>query len=156
MLQSKIRYGMSKMLQMALQHIGLTIIVCFVPTLVLQASVSSLRAEWQSELAGLKSELDHKRRQAAAALKAKQEEEDLKVRGRGAARIECSRLSSHSLTAGCVPSRSVLILLRTRSSSAPWYMHMHHCRCCCCWYCPCFTLGARLPGAAALVGLAAG
>lgn len=48
--------------------------------LLLQASVSLLRAEWQSELAGLKSELDHKRRQAAAALKAKQEEEDLKVR----------------------------------------------------------------------------
>jgi hypothetical protein len=84
MLQSKIRYGMSKMLQMALQHIRLTSrIVWLVPTLVLQASVSSLRAEWQSELAGLKSELDHKRRQAAAALKAKQEEEDLKVRGRG-------------------------------------------------------------------------
>jgi hypothetical protein len=50
---------------------------------LLQASVTSLRAEWQAELAGLKSELDHKRRQAAAALKAKQEEEDLKVRRGG-------------------------------------------------------------------------
>jgi aspartate/tyrosine/aromatic aminotransferase len=52
---------------------------------LLQASVTSLRNEWQAELAGLKSELDHRRRQAAAALKAKQEEEDFKVRGRVAA-----------------------------------------------------------------------
>lgn len=47
--------------------------------LLVQASLSSLRAEWQAELAALKSDVEHKRRQAAAALKAKQEEEDLKV-----------------------------------------------------------------------------
>lgn len=49
-----------------------------VPTL-LQASLSSLRAEWSSELAALKADIEHKRRLAAAALKARQEEEDLKV-----------------------------------------------------------------------------
>jgi aspartate/tyrosine/aromatic aminotransferase len=46
---------------------------------MLQTSVSSLRAEWQSELATLKAEVDHKRRLTAAALKARQEEEDIKV-----------------------------------------------------------------------------
>eukprot|EP00775_Hariotina_reticulata_P010320 gene10320-10477_t len=44
-----------------------------------QTSLSSLRAEWQSELAALKAEVDHKRRLTAAALKARQEEEDIKA-----------------------------------------------------------------------------
>lgn len=46
----------------------------------MQSSVSSLRAQWTSELARLKGEVDQRRRLAAAALKAKQEEEDMKAR----------------------------------------------------------------------------
>mgnify|MGYP001810882940 CR=1 FL=1 len=45
----------------------------------LQASLASLRAEWSAELAALKTDVAHKRRVAAAALKARQEEEDIKV-----------------------------------------------------------------------------
>lgn len=52
---------------------------------VVQASLSLLRAEWSSELAALKSDVEHKRRMAAAALKARQEEEDIKVRHRSSA-----------------------------------------------------------------------
>lgn len=46
----------------------------------LQASLASLRAEWSAELAALKADVEHKRRMAAATLKARQEEEDIKVR----------------------------------------------------------------------------
>lgn len=46
---------------------------------VLQASLASLRAEWSAELAALKADVEHKRRMAAATLKARQEEEDIKV-----------------------------------------------------------------------------
>jgi hypothetical protein len=44
-----------------------------------QASLASLRAEWSAELAALKTDVEHKRRMAAATLKARQEEEDIKV-----------------------------------------------------------------------------
>jgi hypothetical protein len=47
--------------------------------MLLQASLASLRAEWSSELAALKADVEHKRRMAAATLKARQEEEDIKV-----------------------------------------------------------------------------
>lgn len=53
-------------------------VVCSV-WLRLQASLASLRAEWSAELAALKTDVEHKRRMAAAALKARQEEEDIKV-----------------------------------------------------------------------------
>jgi hypothetical protein len=49
----------------------------------LQASLASLRAEWSAELAALKADVEHKRRLAAATLKARQEEEDIKVRHTG-------------------------------------------------------------------------
>lgn len=44
-----------------------------------QASLASLRAEWSAELAALKADVEHKRRLAAATLKARQEDEDIKV-----------------------------------------------------------------------------
>eukprot|EP00879_Flechtneria_rotunda_P024784 GHRR01026296.1.p1 GENE.GHRR01026296.1~~GHRR01026296.1.p1 ORF type:complete len:543 (+),score=250.86 GHRR01026296.1:796-2424(+) len=44
-----------------------------------QASLSSLRAEWSAELAALKADVEHRRRLTAAALKSRQEEEDIKA-----------------------------------------------------------------------------
>jgi hypothetical protein len=58
--------------------------------MLLQASLASLRAEWSSELAALKADVEHKRRMAAATLKARQEEEDVKV-GRGPSRPHTSK-----------------------------------------------------------------
>lgn len=48
-------------------------------TVCVQASLASLRAEWSAELAALKTDVEHKRRMAAATLKARQEDEDIKV-----------------------------------------------------------------------------
>lgn len=40
-----------------------------------------MRREWQSQLAALRDDLAHRRRATGHALRARQEEEDLKVRG---------------------------------------------------------------------------
>ncbi len=45
-----------------------------------QASLAGMRGEWRSELTALRDELTHRRRLAAAALKSRREEEDIKVR----------------------------------------------------------------------------
>ncbi|KAI8465354.1 MAG: hypothetical protein J3K34DRAFT_461431 [Monoraphidium minutum] len=44
-----------------------------------EASLVGMRGEWQAELAGLRDDLVHRRRGVAATLRARQEEEDLKV-----------------------------------------------------------------------------
>ncbi len=45
-----------------------------------QASLQQLRADWQTELRALKAEVEHRRRLVAHKIKARQEEEDIKVR----------------------------------------------------------------------------
>lgn len=64
---------------MAAQHASLCLTPLLHCGLLPQASLASLRAEWSAELVALKTDVEHKRRMAAAALKARQEEEDIKV-----------------------------------------------------------------------------
>jgi hypothetical protein len=80
----------------------------------LQASLASLRAEWSAELAALKTDVAHKRRVAAAALKARQEEEDIKV---SALCWHAGSGSPHSINMSRTAGRSSDKIIITTSTS---------------------------------------